>query len=498
MTALRKPEQDYATANDLPNNIEAEQALLGAVMVNNAAYDAIEGLEGEDFFEPIHRQIWLLIGEMTKQGRPCNPITLKPYLRADDKVGDLTVTQYLVRLCGEAISVINAPDFAKAIIEAAALRRVISLARGLEDTMKAKDPTMQIGKEIDWYSGQLDAVRERVDLGSSTQALEKSTYANSLNRTTAIVSSAPQPFNEIKAVLSEDGWDEGNLYGLVAASGEGKTSLTIHFQLHAVERGHPVLFLSFDQSELQTKMQMVQQRLAISARRQKEHRRDKPALSHKELEQCFEFDDWLNRHHYYFHSCQDENVNELIPIIRRWRKRLPKDCKTPMVFLDHIQAVTPLDRRVDAGTQVKMTTRPLKAMAKKLGISILILNQRNSDGGKRPNPKPKLADMYGGEGAKQDYDAILALYRPYHWHKEIDFDAMPSSTQADEKARFRAMRPFMRKNRDGALHLANESYAEIVPLKVRFGRADVVRELRFIGDQTKFESTVSYEDEFML
>src|ERR1700752_2849886 len=90
IAAVAPAEQHYREA---PNNIEAEQALLGAVLMNNDAYYRVS-----DFLKPIHRKIFEVAGDIIRMGKIANPVTIKTFLKADEKVGDMTVSEYLARL----------------------------------------------------------------------------------------------------------------------------------------------------------------------------------------------------------------------------------------------------------------------------------------------------------------------------------------------------------------------------------------------------------------
>jgi hypothetical protein len=101
-------------AGGLPHNIEAEQGLLGAILINNEAYSLVSRLiETGDFFEPIHREIYRVAGDLISVGKLATPVTLKSYLPADLDVAGMSLDRYLARLCAEATTVINAADYAK-------------------------------------------------------------------------------------------------------------------------------------------------------------------------------------------------------------------------------------------------------------------------------------------------------------------------------------------------------------------------------------------------
>lgn len=125
ITPAQPAEPHYREA---PNNIEAEQALLGAILVNNDAYYRVSDfLKPVHLYEPLHRKIFEVAGDIIRMGKTANPVTIKTFLPADDKVGDLTVAQYLARLAAEAVSIINAEDYGRAIYDLALRRALIQI-----------------------------------------------------------------------------------------------------------------------------------------------------------------------------------------------------------------------------------------------------------------------------------------------------------------------------------------------------------------------------------
>src|SRR6185369_2213540 len=110
------PEPAAPPYRNAPQNIEAEQAVLGAIIVNNEAfYRVSDFLEPEHFFEPIHQSIFDIAGGLIHAGKLATPVTLKTFFPADLDVGGLTVNQYLARLAAEATTIINAEDYARTV-----------------------------------------------------------------------------------------------------------------------------------------------------------------------------------------------------------------------------------------------------------------------------------------------------------------------------------------------------------------------------------------------
>src|SRR5438552_10366542 len=132
-SALRKPPAETAPPyRAAPHNIEAEQALLGAILVNNEAlYRVSDFLEPQHFFEPIHRQIYDISRSLIRTGKVASPVTLKAFLAADIDIAGLTLTQYLARLAAEATTIINAVDYGRTIYDLAIRRELINIGEDM-------------------------------------------------------------------------------------------------------------------------------------------------------------------------------------------------------------------------------------------------------------------------------------------------------------------------------------------------------------------------------
>jgi len=132
-SALRKqPGELTPPYRAAPHNIEAEQALLGAVLVNNEAlYRVSDFLEPEHFFEPIHRQIYDISRSLIRTGKLASPVTLKTFLPAEIDIAGLTLGQYLARLAAEATTIINAVDYGRTIYDLAIRRELITIGEDM-------------------------------------------------------------------------------------------------------------------------------------------------------------------------------------------------------------------------------------------------------------------------------------------------------------------------------------------------------------------------------
>ena len=138
MSALIRPVQPAAetpTFRAPPHNFEAEQALLGAILVNNEACDRVSGfLKSEHFYDALHGRIYDHAAKLIWAGKRATPITLKTFFQGDEPVGELTVPQYLGRLAANATTIINAEDYGRTIYDLAVRRNLIQIGEGMVNT----------------------------------------------------------------------------------------------------------------------------------------------------------------------------------------------------------------------------------------------------------------------------------------------------------------------------------------------------------------------------
>lgn len=455
-----------------PNNLEAEMALLGAVLVNNSALDSVsESLEPRHFFERLHGEIFEAMLEQKKSGRLISPITMKALIPAGN-VGDMTTAQYLAYLASNAASVVHAPHFAEAIMDAAARRACISLGAKLDETAYSRD--VDIMDQVDALRGRFEDVMKalNVDAGETQEAAETYLQAITSGKTGDSSVGVPIPLRELQIVISDHLLREKRLFGLLSSSGEGKTSLTLQIVYKAIEEGHPVLILSYDQTREECAAQMAAQVLGTEMRRQLEN-----LLNPNEVEECYAFVRKLFKKPFDVIDCgEKDTVERLCSKAKRFIKKHANG-KTPLIVIDHIRAIKWDGGPADEGTKALTIAQRLKSLAKDTASAVLVLQQRSGGGLKRENPRPIAADLYGGEAARQPFDTIFYLYRA-ELHMNRQLDTARDDHEAD-KIRVRFMQTF-----GGPV----EGRAELGCLKLRFGDPRQKKHVRFDERLTKYVS----------
>lgn len=496
------PVDDSPLYREMPNSIELEQAVLGAVLVNNEAFFLVaEFLQPEHFFEPLHRDIFKVTADMIRSNRVANPLTIKTFLPAADKVENITVAQYLARLAASATTIINAADYGRQVYDLFIRRRLIRIGEEMVNTAFDSPLDMEPKVQIEATEEALSALRH----GGLDDAGGSDDFATAMDDMMrrmsepkkADLESIPVPLSEIGDILHEPGLTPGNLYGLLGASGEGKTSLMLQFAWTACEAGHPVLILTFDQTEEQVRRQMVSQITGISVSQMAQHdpgRRE--TLRGGDWKLICEARDRTKGFTFSIRRMSNMKVSGITATAKRWvvttRKKFEKQGRlmpAPLIILDHVSAVTPEDRRSDPGTIASSVNRPCKAMAEELGAAWLSLNQRNGQGNARDVPRPIASDLYGGEASRMDYDAILYLYRPERWRDMALRTAKDGKQEEEIRNRFMLRKTWRDAGTDP------EGMAEIGAVKVRYGDANVSEFVRFEGRYTRYVSARSASPE---
>ncbi|MGN8022284.1 replicative DNA helicase [Phyllobacterium sp. 22229] len=465
---------DQEFPREMPSNIEAEQALLGAVLVNNDAFQVVMGfLKPEHFFEPFHGKLWKLISSQIGSGKQANPVTLKSFLPAEDKIGELTVMEYMAALAAGAVTVINSRDYGLAIVDMWERRKLISIGDDMVEKAFSPDPdvpaiSIASAKETELAALKSDSPKEQQSGNiRATVDYMKTRHTSKVKKPTV-----PLPLPQISEILNGD-MEAGNLYGLLSSSGEGKTSLVMQIIDFASTRNHPTLFLSYDQSAVQCIDQIVSQRTGIDANRIRAGNMQEAQWEkyHKNL-------DDIAKNPLVIRKCsqREDGTAQIAGYVRQFMKtHRGGDYGVPLVCLDHVRKIKPKRENDHEGRIAAEANGVCKDLADEFQLVWFNLNQRNTFGMRRKNPRPIASDVFGGEQGIEDYDGFLYLYRAHKYWK------MQLATADDEKDAERVDARFQREK-------WQEDEAEIGAMKVRFGDPSRLFRLRFEAEYTRYVS----------
>lgn len=401
---------------ELPANIEAEEALLGAVFVNNDALDAIRvPLEPSHFFEPINRDIYDAMLDLRKAGRVITTISVKSYVPAG-QVGDRTVPQYLAHLAANAVTVVNAPDYAYGIMDCAARRAFVTLGQKMEDAAFSLD--LEIMEEVEALRGRFeDIVRA---LNGNTQAKTLADGAKRALESTATAykgSGVAGVDYGIRFLMDMVGpFLPGQLIVVGGGTKQGKSSLIEQIIHGAASNGHPVWVYSGEMGTEELAHRALSRVTDIQAWRQ-----IRGKVSEREYEQLEtarrNAETWQDR---VFIRDDSMTLSQIERDLKDFAKRHPGG----MAIIDHIGLVE-RDRETGKLSETEFgpfVTRRLKMIANRLRLPIVAAAQLKKNTFAIEDRKmtratymmaigrrPKYADIYGS--CEKDANHVIIPFR---------------------------------------------------------------------------------------
>lgn len=404
-------------SSELPNAIEAEQALLGAIFIENDAYNEVLPIIGADhFYEPIHRDIFEAIGELLGSGMSANPITLKSRLPEDAKIGEMTIMQYLARLAADAVTVGGAAEYARAIYDAHARRVMISYAQSVMESARRPsnasgwDLAVAASEGLDRITRDFSSTKPMPTLGDAMEAAWKATIeANQFKK--------PAGFRcDVEAVDDLIGPAEPRQQILIGgATKSGKTALAMQMVMGYAHAG-AVFIYSGEMTLQQLAMREIGRRTGISAKRQKEGRVSKQELSAIEhvYEGCHGLPIFI------------EKRRLTLDQLRTVMKDIKRRHGLVACVIDHIGLLNwPRGGPKSEWEQAQEATRSLKAIYEELEIIGISLSQLKKNtfveekGFKRSlserisqaiYKRPKYSDLMGA--VERDADHVIIPFNP--------------------------------------------------------------------------------------
>ncbi len=429
--ALRKP----AAANDTPlyreapNNIEAEQALLGALLVNNDAfYRVSDFLKASHFYEPLHRKIFEVAGELIRMGKTANPVTIKTFLPSDAKVGDMTVAIYLARLAAEAVTVINAADYGRAIYDLATRRALITVGEDMVNIAYDAPVDMAPREQIEDAERRLFELAEtgRYDGGfeSFNDAIKTAVdMANAAYQRDGGLSGVSSGFRDLDRRMG--GLQPSDLIVLAGRPGMGKTSLAtnIAYNVAAAYRpaqqadgtakaaeGGVVGFFSLEMSSEQLATRIISEQTEIPSSMIR-----RGELTDADFQKLVAYAQENHKRPLYIDQTGGISIAQLAARARRLKRQRGLD----VIIIDYIQLMTGASKRASENRVQEITeiTTGLKALAKELAVPIIALSQLSRQVESREDKRPQLSDLRESGSIEQDADVVMFVYRDEYYVK---------------------------------------------------------------------------------
>ena len=396
-----------------PHNNEAEQGLLGALMVQNRALDRVrEKLSPEHFSNPVHGRIYAAICQLVDSGRQANPVTLKGLFDQDGSLGEVGGAQYLVKLAASIVAIVNAEDYADTILDMH-IRRATILA-GFETVGNA----LAIDLEVPGTQVVEDAEARLRDLAfgvDKTHGLAPLGAAARLANARTEAAYKAGGVSGISTRLTDldrqmGGLQPTDLIIIAARPSMGKSDLAVNIADNAARAGEKVALFSLEMSAEQVAMRMIARRSEISADRQIQGQVQ--PLHFTDLAKATADIETLP----FF---VDDSPASSVQTIAARARRHKRQYGLTLLVVDYLQLIAPgnnrRNREVNRVQEVSAITQGLKALAKELGIPVIALSQLSRAVESREDKRPMLSDLRESGSIEQDADIVAFLYREAYY-----------------------------------------------------------------------------------
>jgi replicative DNA helicase len=428
-TARKAPAEAAPLYRTAPHNIEAEQALLGAILVNNEAfYRVSDFLEPRHFFEPVHQNIYEITGSLIRVGKIANPVTLKTFLPADVDIAGLTVSQYLARLAAEATTVINAEDYGRTIYDLSTRRSLIVIGEDMVNV--AFDAPVDFAPR-DQIEDAERRLYELAETGKYDGGFQR--FAAALTTAVDMAARAYQRDGRLSGLATGlhdldrmmGGLQSSDLIIVAGRPGMGKTALATNMAYNIARawrgdvrpdghietvNGGIVGFFSLEMSAEQLATRIISEQTEIASYRIRRGEIDpgdfdRLATTAREMETIPLY--------------IDETGGLAIAQLAARARRLKRQRGLDLLVIDYIQLLQGSTRRAAEGRVQEVTeiTTGLKALAKELNVPIIACSQLSRQVESRDDKHPQLSDLRESGSIEQDADVVLFVFREEYYLK---------------------------------------------------------------------------------
>jgi replicative DNA helicase len=406
-----------------PHNIEAEQALLGAILINNEAYHrAADIVQAEHFYEPIHQQIFALMAKFAKAGKVADPVTMKSHLPAM-LMDDMSMSAYLAQLATEAPTVLNAPDYARAIRDDATKRSLMVISDAIRSEAVNHDSEYSAQEQIEEAE---KALHELAKVGQQHKGFQ--TFSSALTDAVQTIGEAYQRDGALSGLATGlvdldrlmGGMAKSDLIIIAGRPAMGKTALATGIAYNVASRFKPAFdgkgaeggrvgFFSLEMSSGQLAMRIISEQVEISSSHLRTGR-----LHETQFARIVDKMHEIERTPLFIDDTGGISVHQLVASARRMKRAKGLD----LVVVDYLQLLSgsrrSTDNRVNELTEITTT---LKAMAKELEVPVIALSQLSRQVETREDKRPQLSDLRESGSIEQDADVVMFVYRDEYYLK---------------------------------------------------------------------------------
>src|SRR5262245_12265323 len=468
-----------------PHNLEAEQALLGAILVNNEAHDRVSGfLEPHHFFDPLHQQIYETAAKLIAVGKQATPITLKTFFENAEPIGSgLSVPAYLGQLAANATTIINVRDYARAIYDLATRRQLILIGEDMVNSAYDSPVDFPPKEQIEEAEMRLFSLAENSKYGQGfitfsnalTAAIEMANYAYQRD---GGLSGIPTGLRALDNKLG--GLQPSDLLILAGRPSMGKSSLATNIAVNVAkarvrslqERSHlkpddpahegaVVALFSLEMSSEQLATRILSEQAEIPSEKIR-----RGLIDETEFKRLVKASEDLSTLPLFIDQTGGLSVAQLAARSRK----LKRQQNVGLIIVDYLQLLTGSIKRASEGRvqEVSEITTSLKALGKELNVPVIALSQLSRAVENREDKRPQLADLRESGSIEQDADVVMFVFREEYYVERTK----PAEGTPEFNAWFEKMKMINGK-------------AEVIVGKHRHGPVGTV-DLQFEGTYTRF------------
>ena len=430
-TAPEAQSADALPFRTAPHNIEAEQALLGAILVNNEAHDRVSGfLEAQHFYDPLHQQIYETAAKIITSGKQATPITLRTFFEKAEPIdAGLSVPQYLGRLAANAATIINARDYGRTIHDLATRRQLILIGEDMVNVAFDSPVDFPPKEQIEDAETRLFGLAETDKygqgfLGFNTALTNAVDMAGNAYKRDGNLSGISTKFSGLDNKMG--GLQASDLIVLAGRPSMGKTALATNIafnvararlrswterpELSADDSQHDggvVGFFSLEMSAEQLATRILSEQAGIGSEKIR-----RGMISEQEFKQLVSVSQEMAAIPLYIDQTGGISIAQLSARARR----LKRQHGLGLVIVDYLQLMTGSSNKSDNRVQeVSQITTGLKALAKELNVPVIALSQLSRAVENREDKRPQLADLRESGSIEQDADIVMFVYREEYY-----------------------------------------------------------------------------------
>ena len=394
-----------------PQNLEAEQSVLGSILLDNEVYAQIEGtLQAEHFYKESHRKIWRACERLFRRNEPMDLVTLTEELRQTGELEAVGSVPYLIGLADSVPTAAYADSYARIVAEKAVLRDLISASGSIMQT--AYDQALPLEQILD----KAESGIFELSSNKRTHAFEgmPSLVADSFAQINELFTN-PDPITGLRTGFKEldnmtAGLQPSSLNVLAARPSMGKTALALTIgQAVALREGTTVGIFSLEMSAVQLVMRMLCSEARVDMSRVRNGQ-----LSDRDFQRLADTAGRMSEAKIFIDDAADMTVMEL----RSRSRRLMAEHNLGLIVIDYLQLMQGSSRSgggENRQQEISSISRGLKALARELDIPVLVLSQLSRAVESRPNKRPMLSDLRESGAIEQDADLVMFIYRDEYY-----------------------------------------------------------------------------------